>query len=91
MNIFNQTITQAVYFTKKPPEFFIPAVSGGSVTDREMRAASLFYENHMRLLGGKGGFKDTEIIKSVQDRHGCGPIMVTRKIDSLLLLPANVN
>ena len=91
MNIETQAITQVVYFSKKPPEFFIPAVTGGSATDSEQQAALLFFENYNKGFTGKGCAKDAEIIEAVQKQSGFGPIMVTRKIDSLLLLPTQIN
>ncbi|MBE7638244.1 hypothetical protein GUA87_15400 [Sneathiella sp. P13V-1] len=91
MKINSSAITQAIYFTKKPPEFFIPAMTGGSATESERQAAELFFQTYNKGFTGIGYAKDAEVIEAVQKHNGFGPIMVTRKIDSLLLLPIDVN
>ncbi|MFT6559385.1 hypothetical protein [Sneathiella sp.] len=91
MKIDSTAVTQAIYFTKKPPEFFIPAMTGGAASDDERKAALLFFETYNEGFMGDGCATDAEIIKAVQKRKGFGPVMITRKIDSLLLLPADVN
>lgn len=91
MIIDRNSLTQVVYFTKQPPQFFIDALTGHPVSDKEREAALTFYERNNRLLTTDGNILDNEIIDAVTAKEGVGPLMVSRKFDSLLLLPTEVN